>query len=800
MADSNAGPSARPQLTVVVPTRNEAGNVAPLLARLSAACTEGPTEVIFVDDSSDDTPAAIAEAAALSPLAVRVIHRPAGQRQGGLGGAVVEGLRAAAGTWVCVMDADLQHPPETLPLMLSQARRTGADLVLASRFARSGSAGGLSAGRFAVSKGTALAAQVFFPRRLRGVSDPLTGFFVVRRDTVEIDRLRPRGFKILLEILVRCPHIRVAEVPFRFQNRHAGESKAGLREVIRYLALLMGLRFGGVVRRATSFGIVGATGLVVNQLLMLLFTELAGLHYVLSSIAATQGSTVSNFALTDAWVFRDRSSDGHRLRRLGQYAVMNNIFLAARVPLLVLLVSGMGMHYLAANVVSILVMTIARFVLCERWIWPEAGSAVKRFTYDIHGIIRIASDVRLPELDFFRVGSTTAQADLTVSLGRTPFETTQAGTTDHANGHDTTFRYREMLGPLGFWVDISRGTATYVTAAPVLKFSPHVLYTNVVEPILRWMLVERGYALLHAACIARDGKAILVTARTDTGKTTTILRLLAREQVPFLSDDMMILCPDGKVLCYPKPLTISHHTLSAVDGNAKLSRLERLALPLQSRVHSKTGRVWALLLTRFPLPMASVNAYVQLLIPPPKYSIDRLVPGVSIVRQATIVHRVEIERGPNREVSLDPREAEETLLKNCEDAYGFPPYETLGPFLSHPNGEDLQAKERTLIRQSLGDRGTTLVSSQTRDWWRTLQVVVQAAASGQTLATPFGQATTTTIGAAPTTVTSGDGANGVTMAASDDTQVVVARPAETPAVDLNPPPGIRPTADGIAAG
>src|SRR5262249_53593398 len=151
--------------------------------------------------------------------------------------------------------------------------------------------------------------------------------FVVRRDAVEIDRLRPRGFKILLEILVRCPRIRVGEVPFRFQERHAGESKAGLREMTRYLALLMSLRFGRVLPRATSFGLVGASGLVVNQLLLLGLAELAGLHYVLASILAAQGSTLWNFTLTDTWVFRDRGADHERLRRLGQYAVMNNLFL-----------------------------------------------------------------------------------------------------------------------------------------------------------------------------------------------------------------------------------------------------------------------------------------------------------------------------------------------------------------------------------------------------------------------------------------------------------------------------------------
>jgi dolichol-phosphate mannosyltransferase len=254
-------------------------------------------------------------------------------------------------------------------------------------------------------------------------------------------------------------------------------------------------------------------------------------------------------------------------------------------------------------------------------------------------------------------------------------------------------------------------------AGRLLKLSPHVLYTNVVEPVLRFMFVKKGYVLMHAACIAPSEDAFLITARTDTGKTSTILRLLAQYPFGFLSDDMVILHPDGRVLCYPKPLTISSHTLAAVDGGADLSRIERLALQIQSRIHSRSGRRFAFILARLPLPVATINSIVQLVIPPPKYSITRLVQGLVLQREAVIRHRVEIERGPEHEAVLAPDVAEATALANCDDAYGFPPYRELEPFLTIWDGQDLRATERRMIGEALGRCATTLVRSQSYNWW-----------------------------------------------------------------------------------
>jgi dolichol-phosphate mannosyltransferase len=229
-------------LSVVVPTRNEAANVDALVSCLESALATRAAEVIFVDDSDDETPERVRACSRTAAVTVRLLHRLPEQRTGGLGGAVVEGLRQARGGWVCVMDADLQHPPATVQRLLEAAQAEDLDLVVATRFRDGGSDGGFGALRRAVSRGSAGVARMFFPRRLRGVSDPMSGFFLVCRSAVELERLRPNGFKILLELIVRSSFRAVGEVPYVFGERHAGESKASLREGWRLLVQLARMR------------------------------------------------------------------------------------------------------------------------------------------------------------------------------------------------------------------------------------------------------------------------------------------------------------------------------------------------------------------------------------------------------------------------------------------------------------------------------------------------------------------------------------------------------------------------------
>ena len=229
-------------VSLVVPTRNEAGNVIELLARLHGLPLGLLREVIFVDDSDDDTVDVIERAAPAFSVPVVLVHRGPGERTGGLSGAVVAGFRQARGDWLAVMDADLQHPPEVLAELYRTAGDRLVDIVCATRNVAGGDRAGLSGVRDLISRSFTGLARVAFPRRLRGVSDPMSGFFLVRRDAVVLEDLRPSGFKILLEILVRTHGLRRAEVPFEFADRFAGDSKASLREGVTYLRHVTRLR------------------------------------------------------------------------------------------------------------------------------------------------------------------------------------------------------------------------------------------------------------------------------------------------------------------------------------------------------------------------------------------------------------------------------------------------------------------------------------------------------------------------------------------------------------------------------
>jgi hypothetical protein len=255
-----------------------------------------------------------------------------------------------------------------------------------------------------------------------------------------------------------------------------------------------------------------------------------------------------------------------------------------------------------------------------------------------------------------------------------------------------------------------------VTASPGLALSPHVLYTNVVEPLLRFLLIKRARVLLHAACISIEGTGVLVSAKTDTGKTSTILRVLSRTHGRFLSDDMTIIDAHGVASRYPKPLTISAHTLGAVPAN-RLSLGQRAALAVQSRVHSRQGRNVAHLLGTMNVPIMAINAGVQFAVPPPKYTIDELM-EVEIAEQVSPSYLFLIERGPKSVSELTHEEALSELLKNSEDAYGFPPYAELAPLieLGGKSYADLLRIERAILFAALESVTCVRLRSDAFDW------------------------------------------------------------------------------------
>jgi glycosyltransferase involved in cell wall biosynthesis len=759
--DLNGPPgTTTPQLTVVVPTRNDQEVIPLLLQSLGDAFLRLPVEVLFVDDSDDDTPATAAAHAALCPRRVRMLHRAPGERSAGLGGAVIAGARQARGAWVLVMDADLQHPPEAAAAIARTALGHDADIVVGTRHAGSGSSAGLDgAGRSAASNGSALLAKAFFPRCLATVSDPTSGLFAFRKDAVDLDRLDPLGLKILLEILVRNPSARVAEVAYTFAPRAAGRSKASLREGITYLRHLARLRAGcgqsggraGELGRFVGFGLVGASGIGVNTAALWFFYSLLSIPVLLGATLATQVSTAWNFALIEALVYRG-TGHGTRAGRGVRFFALNNLLLPGRLPVLAWLV-GIGLGVLTANVITLAVLFLLRFLFSDRLIYragdrptgkrdpvrtlvdPAAPTSTpstahgghKRtrylsHRYDIAGRVTVGSQVPLPELEFFRhQWLSPTDCDIVVRVSdigrRTPHH--RSALTELArevDGCPASLRYEEQLGRLGANFRVDLGDPISVEVSPLLAHSPHVVYTNVIEALLRFVLVPRGWMLLHSACLDLDGTGVMLSALTDTGKTATVLRLLREHDGRFLSDDMTLIDAHGHGLCFPKPLTISAHTLRAVHAD-DLTRTEWMKLMVQSRLHSKEGRSFALTLARLNLPIMAINALTQMVVPPPKYAVDRLVP-CTIGTTTEVRDLFVIERGAPRLAEMPYDEALRRLLGNTEDAYGFPPFRYFAPALTI-DGLDhahLRLREREILSGFLSGVRVRILASDCFGW------------------------------------------------------------------------------------
>ena len=343
-------------VTIIVPTFNERDNVAELVARTAVALEGWDAEILFVDDSTDDTAAEVERVAADAPIPVRVIHRS--ENTGGLGGAVVIGLEAAASDVCIVMDGDLQHPPELLPVLLARFAQGDADVVAASRYVGGGDTSGLgTAVRFGVSRVATWLTRAMFPIRLARSTDPMTGFFLVDRGRLDVSTLQPRGFKILLEILARND-LRIAEVPMEFAERRHGTSKASFRQGAMFLEHLARLRFG----KMSLFALIGVIGAAANLGIMWALTA-AGVPYIWAAIIGAEVTIIGNFVLQERFVFADMRTDARALGiRFASSFAFNNVEAALRIPVMALMVESWHISSVVATGLSLIVAFFARFL------------------------------------------------------------------------------------------------------------------------------------------------------------------------------------------------------------------------------------------------------------------------------------------------------------------------------------------------------------------------------------------------------------------------------------------------------
>ncbi|MCD6509892.1 MAG: glycosyltransferase family 2 protein [Thermoprotei archaeon] len=357
------------KLAIILPTYNERESL-PLVIRKIEECLKGLTdfEIIIVDDNSPDGTGLVAEALRNVYGNIKVVHRPSKM---GLATAVLEGIRHTDANVLAVMDADMQHPPGLLPKLLEEIGK-GSDIAIASRYCPGGGVSGWSLWRLLVSKVATKLAHVLLPRTV-SIKDPLSGYFMFKRGVIDGKELNPLGMKILLEILCKGDYNRVTEVPYTFMPRRTGRSKMGMSAYLRYLKHIFRLmRERKEHVRIMRFCTVGAIGVLINEGLLWLITELMKVYYLVSAIFSIEASILSNFALNEAWTFSDLSSSNNPLsvlRRLVRYHLVSLGGLLVNLLTLWVLTNLAGIYYLISNIIGIILATAWNYALNVTWTW-----------------------------------------------------------------------------------------------------------------------------------------------------------------------------------------------------------------------------------------------------------------------------------------------------------------------------------------------------------------------------------------------------------------------------------------------
>lgn len=359
-----------PELSIVIPAYRERDNVEPMLSALERALPQCDWEAIFVvDDAFDGTEDLVRERAQRDPR-VRCLHR-IGRR--GLASACIEGMLASSAPYLAVIDADLQHDETLVPQLLETAKREDADVVVASRFMEGGSTGDLAAERVRISRlASALSRLV-----CKGLTDPMSGFFLVRRSFLErvVRRVYGRGFKVLLDLLAAARGgARIAELPYRMRRREHGESKLGARVIAEFFMLILYHLTGRLLpARFFLFGAVGATGVAVHLGVLTAAFHVTGGNFLASQALATWAAMTSNFFLNNAFTYADQ-----RLRGAAVWRGLLSFYIACGIGALINLAVAEWLYlqsvaYWIAGVAGALIAAMWNFFTTASVTWgrPE---------------------------------------------------------------------------------------------------------------------------------------------------------------------------------------------------------------------------------------------------------------------------------------------------------------------------------------------------------------------------------------------------------------------------------------------
>jgi dolichol-phosphate mannosyltransferase len=355
------------EFAVVIPTFNEIQNVKPLIGAVSSVLEGMDFEMVFVDDDSPDGTARLIREISRADPRIRLVHRI---HRRGLSSAVVEGMMASNAPYIAVMDGDLQHDETVLPTMFQHLQTSAVDIVVGTRHQKSGSMGELPADRVALSHlGRRLSSVVCHA----AVSDPMSGFFALRRDYLDevVDRLSCVGYKILLDLLASARrHVRIEEVGYVFRTRMHGESKLDLVVLFEYLELLLDKLVGRWVPVAYAlFCLVGALGVLAQLILMQALLSLGGLRFETAQLDSSLLVIAVNYTINNQITFRRRRLRGLKwIRGLALFAISCSLGLYLNLRA----AGGLyriGIDWKLASLAGILIASVWNYAVSTILVW-----------------------------------------------------------------------------------------------------------------------------------------------------------------------------------------------------------------------------------------------------------------------------------------------------------------------------------------------------------------------------------------------------------------------------------------------
>jgi len=374
------------QVSIIIPTYNESENIIQILKSIGEHLPEDiAAEALVVDDNSPDGTGKIVEDYITDAhneigYAIEVIHR---KTKSGLSSAILDGIQHSTGEIVVIMDSDFSHPPKIIPQLIEEIKTSKCDIVIASRFVPGGAINGWSTKRKLISKTAKEIAKAGL-----GVneSDPMSGFFAFKRKILDGIKFDAIGYKMLLEILVKTKGAKVKEIPYTFTDRTRGSSKLDSSTMLDYVKSVWRLyRYGRkakvsdtrtsihFISKAGRFYTVGASGLLVNYIISLLFADaIIDFWYIHATIIGIGVSMSSIFILNKIWTFEDRNFEDRRtLVQYGKFVAFSSFGALIQLGMVYVLVDNYQFVFLHALILAVIIAATSNFILNKKWTFKE---------------------------------------------------------------------------------------------------------------------------------------------------------------------------------------------------------------------------------------------------------------------------------------------------------------------------------------------------------------------------------------------------------------------------------------------